>query len=73
MKDKMEIAKFKSAPLPDILARVVEVRRDLMNRRFALSMGNLNDTASVRAARKAVARLKTYARAAARNPAKESE
>ena len=69
MKDKMEIGRFKSAPPAEIGAKVMELKRGLMNARFALASGNMKDTSSMRKTKKAVARLKTYAALAAKKPA----
>ncbi|MDR1009181.1 MAG: 50S ribosomal protein L29 [Rickettsiales bacterium] len=70
MKDKMDIGKFKASSAADIGAKVVELKRDIMNARFALSAGNLKDTSSVGKAKKAVARLNTYASANAKKGVK---
>ncbi|MDR3126444.1 MAG: 50S ribosomal protein L29 [Rickettsiales bacterium] len=60
MKDKMEIAKFKSSDAASIKAKILELKRTLMEKRFALSNGTLPDTSSISNTRRALARLNTY-------------
>jgi ribosomal protein L29 len=61
MKDALNITKLKTASTDEIDARVMELKKDLMDKRFALSVGNLKDTSSVSKARRAIAALKGFA------------
>jgi ribosomal protein L29 len=60
MKDKMEIAKFKSSDPASIEAKILELKKSLMEKRFALSNGTLPDTSSISKTRRAIAQLNTY-------------
>jgi ribosomal protein L29 len=52
--------KLKTTGEDEINARVLELKKDMMDKRFALSVGNLKDTSSVAKTRKAIARLKGF-------------
>jgi large subunit ribosomal protein L29 len=46
----------------DLVGKVVELEREIVTARFAHSMGKLENTASLKVVRRAVARLQTEAR-----------
>jgi len=60
MKDTLNIAKMRGASADEINARVLELKKSLMDKRFALSVGNLKDTSSIAKTKKAIAALKGY-------------
>ena len=65
MKDALDIKKLRKAKPEEIEARVLELKKTLMEKRFALANGSLKDTSSIAKARRAIATLKGYATNAA--------
>ena len=60
MKDKLDIMKMRNAPPAEIEARILEFKKQLMDRRFALKVGSQKDTAELSRLRKAIATLKGF-------------
>jgi ribosomal protein L29 len=61
MKDTLSVMKMRNAPQAEIDARVLELKRSLMDRRFALKVGSVKDTSEIGKARRAIAALKGFA------------
>ena len=61
MKDKRDIAKYRNAPAAEIEAKVLELKKSLMEARFALANGSIKDTSVVSRMRHAIATLSGYA------------
>ena len=61
MKDALDIKKLRKAKPEEVAARVLELKKTLMEKRFALANGSLKDTSSIAKARRAIATLKGYA------------
>ena len=60
MKKNNDILNMKSATPDEINAKVLELRRELMQSRFSLFSGQLKNTSVMKNIRKSIARLLTY-------------
>ena len=60
MKDKLDIAKLRNASPAEIEAKVLDLKKSLMEARFALANGSIKDTAAISRMRHAIATLKGY-------------
>ncbi len=58
-KIKSEIEKYKSTSTPDLQKQIVEMKRELLDLRFAAVVGQLEDTAKVSKIKKDIARMMT--------------
>jgi ribosomal protein L29 len=61
MKDTFDIAKMRNASPAEIDARVLELKKSLMDRRFGLRVGSVKDTSELSKIKKAIAALKGFA------------
>ena len=59
-KDKLDIAKYRNAPAAEIETKVLELKKVLMEARFALANGSIKDTSVVSRMRHAIATLSGY-------------
>ncbi len=55
----MQYSDIKEMSTQDIEAKIAENKKELLNLRFQLATGNLEDTAQIKSLKKDVARLKT--------------
>jgi ribosomal protein L29 len=60
MKDTLGITKMRNASSAEIDARVLELKRSLMDRRFALKVGSVKDTSELAKIKRAIATLKGF-------------
>ena len=61
MKDAFDVMKMRNATDAEIAARVLELKKSLMDRRFGLRVGSVKDTSELSKIKKAVATLKGFA------------
>ena len=60
MKDKLNMASYRNAAPAEIEAKVLELKKSLMEARFALANGSIKDTSVISRTRRAVATLLGY-------------
>ena len=60
MKDKMDIMKFKNLDSASIEAKIIDLKKALMEARFALASGQLADISKLSQMKKAIAQLNTF-------------
>ncbi len=65
MLKKEDIAKLKTANKEELTAKLVDLKKELMNTRFQLTAGQLKDTATVKKIRRNIAQVETFLSAAA--------
>ena len=79
MKDKLNIVKLRNSTPAEIEAKELELKKALMEARFALANGSIKDTSVISRMRRAIATLKGYAtnkqtpKAKADKPAKSAK
>ena len=55
----MKTSEIREMSVNDIEVKIAEIKKELLNLRFQLATGNLEDTAQINSLKKDVARLKT--------------
>jgi ribosomal protein L29 len=60
MKDTLDTTKMRVAKPEEISARVLELKKSLMDKRFALKVGSVKDTSELGKIKRAVARLNGF-------------
>ncbi len=55
----MKTSEIREMSAQDIELKIAEIKKELLNLRFQLATGNLEDTAQIKSLKKDVARLKT--------------
>ncbi len=55
----MKYSDIKEMSVTDIETKIAELKKELLNLRFQLATGNLEDTAQIKNLKKDIARLKT--------------
>ena len=61
MKDKLDIAKYRNATQTEVDAKLLALKKSLMEARFALANGSIKDTSIISRTRRAIATLLGYA------------
>lgn len=60
MKDTKDILKLKTASKEEISSKVLDLKKELMNLRFAHNTGNLKDSSQLKKTKKSIATLKGF-------------
>lgn len=55
----MKMAEIKEMNVEDISAKIIELKKELLNLRFQLATGSLENTAQIKSIKKDIARLNT--------------